>query len=627
MPEPAPYPMPRQMVGVPAGLSAARTAPGSIAPSDQVFRRTLTLRRLLFTLLVAVTTFAGGYRLFTVLNVDGWTVIEFGLLLVFSILFSWITLSFWLTCFGFFAGRGKPPRDTLERPASQPGIRTLLNGRTAIIMPIYNEDIGRTFRGLRAICASLVATGQARHFDVLILSDSNRDECQRAEEEAWQRLRAEMEGDIRVFYRRRPENVGRKSGNIEDFCTKWGSRYDYMVVLDADSLMTGDTLVQLVRLMDANSATGLIQVPPTVVGQRSLFARIQQFSSSVYGPVFAQGLAYLQGPDGNYWGHNAIIRVRAFMDHCGLPILNGAPPLGGEILSHDFVEAALMRRAGWDVWMMPELSGSYEETPPTVDEHLARDRRWCQGNLQHAKLLSAADLKTASRLHLLLGVMSYVSSPLWLILLVLSIAQASQGNAVRVVEYLGSYPVLALPISHYEELLLLFGATFALLFGPKIFGLMNLVRQQDRLTAHGGAIKATASVLGECVFSILFAPVAMLAHSWFVLNILMGRSVEWTAQQREDNHVPLAAVVRTYLPHTVFGALFAVCAYVASAHIIWWLAPFLAGLLLSVPVVYIVCAAHAGHAARRAGLFLIPSETKGVALVDLATNHGERPAL
>ena len=197
-----------------------------------------------------------------------------------------------------------------------------------------------------------------------------------------------------------------------------------MVVLDADSLMSGETLARLVRLMEAHPEVGVIQTAPRVVRARSLFARVQQFASRLYGPMFAAGMHYWQLGDSPYWGHNAILRVAPFMEHCSLPRLSGRPPFGGDILSHDFVEAALLGRAGWSVWLAFDLSGSYEETPGSLLEEMQRDQRWCQGNLQHLRLLFTEGLSTAHRALFLNGIFSYISAVLWLGFLVASTSEA-----------------------------------------------------------------------------------------------------------------------------------------------------------------------------------------------------------
>ena len=356
-----------------------------------------------------------------------------------------------------------------------------------LLVPVYNENVTEVFARIQAIRESLREAGAEKGFDFFVLSDSTDAACRAAEEAAWRRARED--NCARIFYRNRADNTGHKAGNIADFCRNWGAMYDYMVVLDADSLMTGRRLARLVALMDANPRTALIQAAPLLVGGESLFARSQQFASWAYGRMFAAGLAKLQGPDGNYWGHNAIIRVRPFMEHCGLPILRGRPPLGGEIMSHDFVEAALLRRAGWEVWMAPEFEGSYETSPPTLIDHLKRDRRWCQGNLQHIRLLFAQGLHMPNRLHMAFGALSYLSSPLWLMLILLFSAHAANVDRSPVT-YVGRYPVLAWPISHTVAFVSIAVAAMLLLYVPKIMALIVLLRDREAVRGHGGAAQA-----------------------------------------------------------------------------------------------------------------------------------------
>ena len=298
------------------------------------------------------------------------------------------------------------------------------------MVPVYHEDPEQVGMRIAATYRSLADTGYLSQFDVFILSDSREHEVVRQEQALWARLCAELDARGRLFYRNRADNRGRKAGNIADFCRRWGARYSYFVVLDADSVMSGETLVRLVRLMEANPDAGLIQTVPRPIGGETPLARILQFSASLYGPLLASGLNYWFQDEGNYWGHNAIIRTEAFMANAGLPTLPGAPPFGGEIMSHDFVEAAFLRRAGWGVWLVPELGGSYEQLPPTLSEFVSRDRRWCQGNLQHLRLLTIKGLRPASRAHLLTGAMAYLASPLWLTLLVLTSLEAARAALI-----------------------------------------------------------------------------------------------------------------------------------------------------------------------------------------------------
>jgi membrane glycosyltransferase len=563
-------------------------------------------RRWLYLFLVLASTVAAVTQMLGVLQVDGLSWREDAILFLFAILFAWISASFWLACFGAFARLARLNLMPLKLPGG--GVSP---ARTAILMPVYNEDVTRVFSGVRAIWESA-----GPDFDFYILSDSTNPANWIAEELEWQRLKNELGVDAHIFYRHRAKNIGRKSGNIQDFCENWGQLYDYMVILDADSLMTGKTLTQLVGLMDANPRAALIQAPAQLVGRHSLFARIQQFASSVYGPVYNAGLAFLQGPDGNYWGHNAIIRVHAFMQHCGLPKLPGKPPFGGEIMSHDFIEAALLRRAGWEVWMAPDIGGSFEEPPPTLSDHLLRDRRWCQGNLQHLRILFARGLALPSRLHLVMGIMSYLSSPLWLLLLIVSAVEMLTFHPVAPASYIGFRPALALDVSHTAELVILVAATLVLLYMPKILAITVLLENADTTRAHGGTRHVVFSVLWESLFSTLMAPIVMLQHSWYVFTILMGISTGWSSQQRTDRALPLDYVARGFMMHTLVG--------LTATIVLWdtgsfgWFVPLLAGLLLSIPLVLVSSSPLLGLVTLRDKLFLVPSETRGLPVLDRA---------
>src|SRR5882762_9473114 len=323
---------------------------------------------------------------------------------------------------------------------------------------------------LRAIYESVGETGYASQFDWYVLSDTTDPSTWIAEEKCFLQLRREV-GARRLFYRHRAENTARKSGNIEDWIRRFGADYDHMIVLDADSLMTGDTIVRLAAAMERHPDVALIQTLPIVVNARTLFARLQQFAGRLYGPLIAAGIAWWHGSEGNYWGHNAVIRVRAFAEDAGLPELRGRKPFGGHVLSHDFVEAALLRRAGWAIHMVPGLAGSYEEGPPSLSDMLMRDRRWCQGNLQHAGVLPAAGLHWVSRLHLVNGIGSYVAAPLWLLFLLTGILISLQAQFIRP-EYFPKtftlYPQW--PAQDPIRAACVFAATMGLLLAPKFIG-------------------------------------------------------------------------------------------------------------------------------------------------------------
>jgi membrane glycosyltransferase len=570
------------------------------------------VQRWLFLGLVLSTTAATSTQLLDVFRFDQISLLDGALLAVFAVLFAWIATSFWIACLGahsLWRGTGQS-RSIPERVVPVSASRS----RTALVMPIYNEDAEHVCARLQAMIDSSRQAGIIAQFDVFMLSDSNEPNCWAAEIGAWRTLRASNK-DARIYYRRRERNSGHKSGNITAFCQDWGTLYDYMVILDADSLMTGHALGRLVNLMDTHPRVALVQAPPLLVGGESLFARVQQFASWIYGPVYVAGLARLTGEDSNYWGHNAIIRVKPFMENCGLPVLPGRPPLGGEILSHDFVEAALLRRAGWEVRMAPEIAGSFENSPPTLIDYLKRDRRWCQGNLQHVKLIFAQGLRTSSRLHFALGAMSYLASPLWLIAVVLFCAHALRVQNAEAVTYEGRYPVLNWPMSHSVAFVSIAVATLAMLFVPKALSIIVLLRNEPA-ARYGGAVRLIASFLVESALSVLLAPVFMLSHSWFVANILIGRTTRWATQPRGSAGIGLRQAITVFAPHSLTALIvgFGVWRWLPGEF--WWCIPFLLGPAVAAALAWLTSKPSLGHAMRRRGLFLVPSETEGLAILE-----------
>jgi membrane glycosyltransferase len=545
--------------------------------------------------------------MYQVLSVIGMTVLQVALLVVFAITFVWIALPFVNGLIGFVArwsGRG-------VGSITMPSLQKLppLSTRTALLMPIYNEAPARVFAGLQAMYESLDALDVLDHFDVFILSDTTEPDIWLEEEAAFWELRRRTKGERRIFYRHRSKNIRRKAGNIADFCRRWGAQYDHMVVLDADSLMTGQALIQLVAAMEANGDAGLMQTLPLVVNQHTLFARAQQFAARVYGPVIATGLAYWHLGESNYWGHNAIIRTKAFIDHAGLPDLPGQPPFGGHIMSHDFVEAALIRRAGWKVYLIPDITGSYEESPPSLIDFAERDRRWCQGNLQHSRVVPAAGLRWLSRLHLVMGIMSYLASPIWLLFIILGILLALQAHFLRPEYFPQEFALFPTwPIFDPERALRLFVCTMAVLVAPKVFGYLLLLKDRQTLHRCGGALRAGMSVLVEIVLSSLIAPVTMLMQAAEVLGIVTGRDAGWKAQRRDDGSVPFRVVARRHRTHTLFGVVLAVAAYTVSPGLLAWLSPVVLGLVLAIPVSAVTGWPGVGQAVRRLGLLTTPEE-------------------
>jgi membrane glycosyltransferase len=580
--------------------------------------RVAARRRLLLAILVLIPSVVASGFMVDVLPHQAGTWTETVIVLFFGALFGWISIGFWTATLGFFVLVSRRDRfaiTNLENPDGpfEPG------GRTAIVMPICQEPVERVFAGLKAIHQSLERTGHLAHFDFFIISDSYDPGTAVEEEEAWAEWCRAVNGFDRIFYRRRRVRQKRKSGNVADFCRRWGRQYRYMIVLDADSVMAGDTLVKLVRMMEQHPEAGMIQTAPSAVNRRSLFARVQQFASRVYGPMFAAGLHFWQLGDGQYWGHNTIIRIAPFMDHCGLPRLPGKPPLGGEIMSHDFVEAALMGRAGWTLWLAYDLGGSYEEVPSTLLEEMKRDRRWCQGNLQHLRLLFSEGLFGAHRALFINGVLSYVSALLWFCFLTLSTVEAIK-NALAEPDYFPHGPSLfpEWPIWRPDWALSLLAVTGMILFLPKILSILLIVLKRRDRKSYGGAVRLSLSVFLEILLSSLFAPIRMVFHSKFVIQTLLRRTVSWPAQGREDAETGWREAIRHHGVDSFVASAWGASLFILNPGYFWWVTPIIGALILSVPLSVLVSRVSLGDRTRAWRLFMIPEETdRPVELRDL----------
>jgi membrane glycosyltransferase len=558
------------------------------------------------TYLLAGTVFltlAGCYEMYEVLQVGGVTILEAMILALFGLLFAWIAFSFISAIAGFFVLLLRR-KDELGIDPSAP--LPAIESRTAMLLPTYNEDPYSVLARLRAVHESVEETGCASKFDWFVLSDTTDPTIWIAEEKCFLRLRDEAGPTARIFYRHRPENTARKSGNIEDWVKRFGSSYECMLILDADSLMTGDTIVRLAAAMEEHPNVALIQTLPIVVNARTLFARWQQFAGRLYGPLIAAGIAWWHGSEGNYWGHNAIIRVRAFARDAALPELKGRKPFGGHILSHDFIEAAFMRRAGWAIHMTATLGGSYEESPPSLLDFAARDRRWCQGNLQHLALLPARGLHWVSRLHLLTGIGSYLTAPLWFIFLVFGILVSLQAQFVRPEYFPKGFSLF--PTWPAQDPILaawVFVATMGMLILPKMLAYIVMLTHKDDRKKFGGGFRAFAGILAETFLSGLTAPVMMIFQSSAVTAILLGHDAGWQVQRRNDGAVSYEDTLRKYSLPTLFGIAMAISAYAVSLALLLWMMPVILGLLVAIPLAMLSSA----NARSTSSLFKTPEET------------------
>jgi membrane glycosyltransferase len=560
-------------------------------------------RRLALLALIVAQTIAAAMAMAEVLPYKGTRPLEIALLALFVVLFAWISAGFWTALAGFgLMLRGRDRFNINETPVAPLG-----GTRTAVVMPICNEDVGRVFAGLRATAESLVATGQARHFDFFVLSDTGNADLRVEETQAWLALRRALGDGVRVYYRWRQHHIKRKSGNVADFCRRWGRDYDHFVVLDADSVMTGDCLVRLAQLMEADPRAGIIQTAPRAFGRETLFARSLQFATAAYGPLFTAGLHFWQLGEAHYWGHNAILRTAPFMEHCALGRLPGQGALSGEVLSHDFVEAALMRRAGWGVWIAYDLPGSYEEVPPNLIDELARDRRWCLGNLMNLKLFRLEGLHPAHRATFMIAVMSYASAPLWFLSLVLGTALLAQFTLVAPEYFTRPFQLYPdWPQWHPEWALALFGSTALILFLPKLLSAGWMIARGRG--AYGSAGQVAASVAIETVFSALFAPIRMLFHTQFVVTGIAGITLRWKSPSRADSETTWSRALARHGLHTLIGLAWIALVWYMDPAVLPWVLPVAGALGLSIPLSVYSSRVSLGRLFRRRGLFATPEE-------------------
>ncbi len=553
-------------------------------------------RRWAFIVLIALLTLMATAFEASLLGVEGWSPLNLALLGLFTLLFTHVAIGFAQAFFGFLVSIDRPR--ALANPESSADFATL--PVTAIVVPIYHEEVAAVFARLRVMHDALHSLGALARFQFFILSDSTDPARAAAEESGWAAFVEETGSAGRVFYRRRKLPLNRKSGNIADFCRRWGSQYRYMICLDADSLMSAPTLVELVRRMERNHRIGILQTVPQAINGRTVWSRLQQFSMSLYGPIFAAGANFWQQEESNFWGHNAILRLAPFMQHCALPELPGRSAIGRRPMSHDFVEAALMRRAGYEVHLADDLRGSYEETPPTVVEHLKRDRRWCQGNLQHWPLALARGFRPMTRFHFLHGIFSFVAAPLLVLVLLLGF-----------VKNLGAAPLgdgLFAEAARAQTALVLFGFTMLLLLLPKFLAL-GLALWGGRAEEFGGAGKLVVSAFLEIFVSALIAPLFLYFHAKFVLFSLLGKKVEWHAQERTGGAGASWVEAReVFAPTMLLGIVVSTVSGWFTPGYFLWLLPIVLGWLLAVPVAALLGDRGLGTSSRAAGLFLVPSE-------------------
>ena len=575
-------------------------------------------RRTVFTVLTILSTLLAA-SLYHRAQPDGEnTWLQMAQLGLFVLLSAWVVTGFVTALMGFWVmlcgDRHTLTAASVRDHAMNP------EARTALIMPICNEDVATVFAGLRATCESLIGTGHAGQFDVFVLSDSYDPAIAAAERQAWEALRAALaeqpgQPPIEVYYRLRSRRTHRKAGNVADFCRRWGKDYRYMVVLDADSVMSGSCLVSLTQLMEANPRAGIIQTATQAIGHATLHARAQQFGSRVTGQLFTLGMQFWQLGESHYWGHNAIIRVAPFMKHCALAPIEGTGGMSGGIMSHDFVEAALMRRAGYHVWLVSDLTGSYEQQPPDLLSELQRDRRWCQGNLQNSRLIAEPGIHRVHRFMFGIGAMSYLAAPLWLAFMAL-------GTALVL-----SHPdPLASLQSVSDERLVLWAWTLCLLFLPRGLGLLAVFLKGEQ-KRFGGVGNLLASAGLESALALIQAPIRMVAHSLFVLVAVTGIQLDWKSPPREATGVAWGGASAQLAPIAAIVGLLLVGVAALNPDALLWMLPVTLPLVMAVPFTVATGHVELGAWMRSRGALLIPEESWSPAVLRRAWRHASRLSL
>jgi membrane glycosyltransferase len=546
-------------------------------------------RRRGFAVLV-VASAAGLFWLMTrTLSTSGPDPLGIAMLGLFALTLPWTAIGFWNAVIGFLLMQFSRDPVSVVAPGLHLGeVDDQIVSSTALLICIRNEDTQLIRRNLEWMLDALVATGQAQCFHLYMLSDSNQPEIAAAEVQAAAALSQRFGSALEITYRRREHSEGFKAGNLREFCMRWGQAHSFAIVLDADSLMTPQSMLRLVRVMQRCPQIGILQTLVTGLPSASPFARIFQFGMRLGMRSYTLGSAFWQGDCGPYWGHNAILRLAPFIAHCELPMLPGSPPLGGHILSHDQVEAVLMRRAGFEVRVLPIEEGSWEENPPTLPEFIRRDLRWCQGNMQYFKLLGLPGLLPVSRCQLLLAIAMYLGALSWLGLIVLGLLRQA-------------------PIQT-DAGLLLFGIIMIMSFAPKIATLVDVLLRPRLRAAYGGGLRIACSAMLETVLTLLVAPISAVAVSLFILGLPFGRRVGWTSQQREAHGLPLSDAVRCLWPQTLLGLGLAAGAWYAPSVSIWFVLPVIAGLLLGVPLAMLSASPRLGRKMAQTGLCRTPEE-------------------
>jgi membrane glycosyltransferase len=584
-PRPAPTTFPA------AAQEADRLTPAGLQPAAALRRR-----RLLVAALNLVTLAALLAGLAHVLSAGGWSLADIAIFIAFLFGAPWTVLGFWNAAIGLWLLHGvEDGLDQVAPFAAAGNADAPLAIRTAVLMTLRNEVPARAFRRLEIVKQSLDATGEGAWFDYFLLSDTNDPAVAAAEEELAAAFAARIGEQGRLTYRRRSDNAGYKAGNLRDFCERWGDRYELMLPLDADSVMSGQAILALARMMQAWPKLGILQSLVVGMPSKSAFARIFQFGMRHGMRPYTMGSAWWSGDCGPFWGHNAMVRIAPFRDHCHLPTVSGGPPLGGPVMSHDQVEATLMRRAGYEVRVLPVEAGSWEENPPTMLEFARRDLRWCLGNLQYLKIMDIPGLEAMSRFQLAWAILMFIGLPAWTLMIALL--------PLKVLEDRG---VADYPAGFAAFLYVLF---FAMYLSPKLAGFADILLTKDGAKRYGGTARFIASSVIEIVFAFLQGAVSTFRTTLFMIGLAFGRArIGWNGQARDAHALSFATAFAGLWPHLLFGLYIFGTLAVLSPTVLVWSLPLTAGYILAIPFAMLTAAPALGALFVRSGLCGIPED-------------------
>ena len=553
-------------------------------------------RPALFFLGVGMTMAGLIWLAIVALSPGGLDAIDLLLVVLFALTLPWYVIGFWNAAIGLLIMRfARDPAVAVLPVAGRVCGDEPITASTAILVCIRNEPPERIGRMLEPVLQGLTARAVGKRFHVYVLSDTSDNEIAAAEDACFATLARSWRDRIALTYRRRSHNVGFKAGNVGDFCARWGKHHDFAIMLDADSVMTVDLILKLVRIMQIDPSLGILQTLVIGMPSASPFARIFQFGMRLSMRSYTIGSAWWQGDCGPYWGHNAIVRLAPFIGHCQLPVLAEGALVKGYVLSHDQIEAVLMRRACYAVRVLASEGSSFEQNPPTLIEFIRRDLRWCQGNMQYWHFLRLPGLRPVSRYQLAFAILMFLGSPAWMGLLLIGSAAVA----------LASTPVAFMRSDAAMTGLIL---VLAMWFAPNIATVVDVLTRAKLRHLFGGAVRFSASFIITIGFVLLIAPIMWASHALFLGRLLCGRTLDWGAQARHDHKVSWSAAFGQFWPHTLLGLAPVLLLAIAAPAALPYALLIAGGPLLSIPLAVATASPALGKALIGLGLDRLPEE-------------------